>query len=246
MQTCFPSRRPLITALVLVVAGSWAVAEPIYDDPLTGSDPGVHLHPAAAVVGGRFVAEGWQSVKSSDQLYYVLPADLTAATVEFEVKGIRIGMPPARQHIVGVYSLRKEGAQDIKGDGTDLDGLTLRIYHTPHDQHVAGETRFRIGGASYPKTQGTNEKPLSWDPDRWYKLTVSWDRQMAVWRRDGEVIATLTYPAAPVVLRHLYLNNDNHAGFKGLTGAIYRHLRITRGVGVPVDREPATGGSGNP
>jgi len=80
-------------------------------------------------------------------------------------------------------------------------------------------------GIEYPKRQSDN-KSLSWDPERWYRFRIKWSpTETEVWR-DEERIAKVNYPDKGVIFRHLYLNNDNHHVFKGLSQMTYRNVSI--------------------
>ena len=175
-------------------------------------------------MGRQFGASGWTSASPEDCLLYVLPAAAREGTVSFHAKGIRIGEGLPRQHIWGLYD-RYNTRNEVKGEGANCNGFTLRIYHQVKDKHELGETRFRFQGVDYRRVQ-YDTPPLTWEQDRWYRFDVHWTPTEASWKRDGQVMGTVAYPDKGVGFTHLYLNNDNHHVFKGLARVVYRDVDI--------------------
>jgi hypothetical protein len=188
---------------------------------------------AVEVVGGEYQQDGWLAVKDTDYLRYELPREVLAATVAFEVKGIRLGAPgDARKHPVAVAD-RCLGPSKYY-NATNSTTVMLRIWAKDRDGSLAGKTRLRSVGLAYgqPDTPGSkfqaDSPPLEWDPERWYKLTLRWTQTSASFERDGQRISEIKFPDKQVPFQQVFINMAYYGiDMHGYNGATYRNLRIT-------------------
>ena len=184
----------------------------IFQDSLTKPSGQWEVH------GGTFSSMGWTSNNANDYIHYTLPKGLTHATVEFEARGFVFG-GASRRHFWQIFE-KPDNTRD-----NSQNFIMIRFYAAQKDSHVPGEIRFRMDGPVFHKKQ--KNKALQWDPEKFYKIAVSWNGSVATWSRDGEVIGTINYSGHNVQLRHMYLNGGRiYENFPGLDHITVRNLVV--------------------
>jgi hypothetical protein len=222
-----------LLGVVLIVSGSVSSAVAQMPGVLVDESLSKKSTAAVEIVGGEFRAEGWLAVKDTDYLRYELPKDALAATVAFEVKGIRLGAAgDARKHPFAVAD-RYLGPSKYY-NATNSTTIMLRVWAKERDGSQPGKTRLRSVGLAYgqPDTVGSkfqaDSPPLAWDAERWYKFSIRWTQTSAVFERDGEEISQLKFPDKQVPFQQVFINMAYYGiDMHGYNGATYRNLKIT-------------------
>ena len=221
---------PTAMALLVVMGNLAGGAEPrvLVDDPLMGASQG-----AVERVGGEFLADGWHAVRDTDYLRYALPADVLAATVEFDVRNIRLGASgDARKHPFAVAD-RYLGPSTFY-NGTNSTTLMVRVWASERDGSQPGKTRLRADGLAYGVKDApgsrfqADSKPLVWNAEQWCRFRIRWTQTTAAFERDGEEISRIKYQDRQVAFRQVFINMEHYGiDMHGYNGAVYRNVRIT-------------------
>jgi hypothetical protein len=177
------------------------------------------------VHSGVFSENGWKAVNETDYIYYKMPDSTTKGQIEFEAKGIKMGLPgDPRKHILGLADRYIDDASGEKYLEDNSNTVMLRIFYGTRGKHLPGDTRFRIRGIGIDKAQ--IDAVLDWDENEWYKFKVAWTPDGAKWYRNGSLIGKVNYPDKGINFNCLFLNLPNYKDMKGVREVTFRNVSI--------------------
>ncbi|MHC4674324.1 MAG: apiosidase-like domain-containing protein [Planctomycetota bacterium] len=227
----------LIIALAVGYAGSAAMAQLIFDDPLTnGTTIGVRDNG----LGTFDVGVGWRVVNYNDNIRYTPAYPIKHGAVEFEVKGLinNDDLNPDGQ-LMNMYDASWGNPRFVYAPDIRLNPFKMVWHRYGDDGGQYHEDEFKL----ILKTDNVlqfetyaQHGPYNWNGNTWYSMRCEWKDGIMRFYRDGQ-----DSDRWPNVYRSIYAppthdirigtNTRNNA----IINAVYRNVKIYDYQTVPSD-----------
>jgi hypothetical protein len=176
--------------------------------------------------GGQFVADGWRTAATSDQISWDLGQGVPSGSLELEVKGLHPNVSGCLSGVCYYVGIFEEPSGDKYGDYTGSAFVESR-YHNNQQENFHDtfkiQTGTGTGDMSEPMvTPGT----LGWQPGEWHSVRIEWGAGQGRLYLDGNHALTSSYGGSPnIPWRYLFLGTTNYKGMGwAAVDVTYRNL----------------------
>lgn len=178
------------------------------------------------ISGGQFVADGWRTSSTSDQISWDLGQGVPSGSLELEVKGLHPNVSGCQWGVCYFVGIFEEPSGDKAHDYTGSAFVESR-YHTNQQENFHDTFKIQTGtGAGDMSEPMVNPGTLGWQPDEWHTVRIEWGGGQGRLYLDGAHALTSSYGARPnIPWRYVFLGTTNYKALGwAAVGVTYRNL----------------------